>query len=218
MTEIYSLSVNFPNGLLDSQLRDEVNTTIITKTCEGVSTVGDEVKLFFNANLDAGEKNQLDTLISNYVVVQPPSVVTSDFFAMGNPLLLFETYQLNNFTVVKLQDNYPTGFTKIGGLMNYFNPVSGVFLNSGNPSIFLYNISLFSTSANNNTDVKIRVCDENNNAVFGSDNRLNANGDVWAFMGNGGILTNTTPVKYSLSVDTNDFVCDLTVKFLQILC
>lgn len=217
--EHYSLSSNFPSGLYNSQLKDEINGTFTTVICERIDTVDDDVQIVFNLELDIGEKSQLNDIILNYVPIKPPSIIKEDFYGFNNILNVVEVYQLNNYTLTSGSLQYPTGFTKINGLMDYFNPTTGIFnCTSDSPCVFLYNINIRSNSSNGNEQIKIRLQNSSNQTIFGNDNNLTQGSECWSFMGSGGVLTSADFIKYGLQVDTANMDCDITLRFLQLFC
>lgn len=71
----YTLSGNFPSGLDNSALKNEIDTdVIITKNCTGINTSGDNVSIMFDMSLDAGEQTELNNVITNYVYAPPKDV------------------------------------------------------------------------------------------------------------------------------------------------
>ncbi len=73
MTEVYSKSVDFPNGLRSGQLAIEIQEdSSITTTLLRIDTNGDVVDIIFQSAISAPEKTALDTLIANYVVGPVP--------------------------------------------------------------------------------------------------------------------------------------------------
>lgn len=216
-TEVYSLSADFGGTLYNDMFQDTINEVIMTKTCDVINTINDQVDIVFNEVLDVDEKTQLDNLVSNYVPSTPIYTNVADFFKFDDIYQVFETYELNNFNVVKNQWNYPTNWNKLNGSMDNFDKTTGIF-NSKTTCIYLYNISVRADTANANTDLKITLQNNLNQPIFGTDQRLNQNGECWAFVGTGGILTPNDQIKFALNVDTNDFVCDLVCKFLLLFC
>lgn len=71
-TYIFSLSTNFPNNLLaPRQLMVEIQSQItITKTCLGISRIGDEVSIMFEDVLSTDEQVVLTTIVAAHQGVE----------------------------------------------------------------------------------------------------------------------------------------------------
>ena len=214
----YSLSVNFQNGLYNNQLNDEINETIIDKICLCVDTNDDTVIIKFNLDLNEIDIEELNQVVSNYVPTAPLKMVNSDYFCMDHPELLFEVYHKANFTVLPSVVNYLDDFIKVVGQSNLFNNVTGIFTGPEKPTVMLYNISIKSNSNTDNTLLKIRMCNNSNVSLFGN-NSVITQGDYFGVLGSGGLMTSSDIFKYSLETDgLQDMICDITLKFIKILC
>lgn len=79
MTEIYSKSVDFPNGIapgqFDSEIRNDIN---ITTTLEYVDVTGDVVSVVFVSSISGAEKSALDNLVSNHIPADTNAIITSE--------------------------------------------------------------------------------------------------------------------------------------------
>lgn len=74
MTEIYSLSTNFPSGLNEFQLKTEILANLsISIPCTDVGRDGDVVNVTFSSPISPAEKTVLDLIISNYVFIAIPA-------------------------------------------------------------------------------------------------------------------------------------------------
>jgi len=76
--ERYSRSTDFPNGLDESQLDNEIRTNSnITTTLLGISTDGDNVDIIFQSTISALEKTELETMIiPNHIPKTPKEPIT----------------------------------------------------------------------------------------------------------------------------------------------
>ena len=68
MTETYSLSSDFSNGLNPEQLRSEINSDNgIVPLCVTISNTGDVVNIIFDNGLSNDEKTTLSTLVGSHM-------------------------------------------------------------------------------------------------------------------------------------------------------
>jgi hypothetical protein len=214
----YSKSVDFPSGLFPSVFQASINANgLIVPNCEFINVIDDDVQICFNAALSGAEQTELNNMVTNYVVTPPTDIFEADKFKVADLMPLFCKYELTGLNLTAGVKTYPTNFTKVSGDLAGFDAVTGEFTTTQN-CIYLYNININSASANNNTDLKIRLEDDLGNVLFGQDSRLNQVGNCYAFMGTGGILTPADTIKYSLQVDTNNFTCNLEVRYLMLFC
>ncbi len=73
MTEVYSKSVDFPNGLTAGQLASEINEdSSITTTLLRIDGDGDVVIIIFQSTISAPEKTALDAVVAAHVVGPVP--------------------------------------------------------------------------------------------------------------------------------------------------
>lgn len=69
MTETYSITVNFPFGLNETQLKEIILSDL--PTCTDVSRTDNLVNIFFTSQISPSEKVILDNIIFNYTYVAP---------------------------------------------------------------------------------------------------------------------------------------------------
>lgn len=213
----FSLAVDFPNGLLNHMLQTAINDNgMIAPNCVKIDTVGDVVRIEFDAALSPTESVELDDMVANYVYEIPAdSPVTGPIFQMSNVLDNFETWALNGLTLSSGVVTPIANMTKTSGNLGSFD---GSIIVPEENGIYLYNVLICSPDANGNTDLKIRVIDGNtSDVVFGTDQRLNQIGNCYAFLGNGQYILTTTPLSFTLEVDTNNFTCDIVFKLLKFM-
>ena len=99
MSQIYSLSTNFPNGLNEYQLKQTIlGNTGITETCLDVGRAGDVVTITFSSTLSSNEITVLNNIISTYSYVAP--LVAPNLYLSNN--LIQST--INNSTFTYLAD------------------------------------------------------------------------------------------------------------------
>lgn len=114
-TENYLLSVNFPSGLNNIQLLNEINDNgIIIKQCNNVRTDNDNVYIDFDDNLLIAEKTELDSLISSYNYNDGSSRI-SHYSITNKAMTINNETLLDNWSVVS-NSNYVI-----------VDPVTGIF-------------------------------------------------------------------------------------------
>lgn len=124
MTETYSKSVDFPNGIAPGQLTDEINNDpSITTTLLRIDIEGDVVDIIFVSNISPSEKTALDSVVANHVPFPSNAITNIDGF-----IDLTTTLADGNSIIISASD-----------------PVGGINMNAGN------GISIDSGAASNFT-------------------------------------------------------------------
>jgi len=104
---LYSLSLDFPNGLYTEQLQELLNYNL-NNIVQSIQTNGDDVVIYFTVELSQGQIDIVESIVDDYVPVEPYDDPT-------------EIYTKIDLTLTQGQPNYFTGFTKINGNTTSFD-------------------------------------------------------------------------------------------------
>lgn len=72
----YSLSLNFPNGIMLDLLQAQIlQDSVIGVSCSKITLTGNDVAITFVSALNTAQKTELDNLIANYINPTSPAIV-----------------------------------------------------------------------------------------------------------------------------------------------
>ena len=110
MTETYSLSSDFPDGLDSSKLEIQIRDSSITINLVGISSCEDVVDITFESSLDPGDKTILDGIVAAHEP-DPPSAREYVKLSVNGTCSQTE-YEL--LYVFAINDKYPITINDIG--------------------------------------------------------------------------------------------------------
>lgn len=168
-TEIYSLSNDFNNKLLNHHLIDDINNnTTILKVCLDVSTEGDEVHIKFDDVLTTEEKTELNNIVTNYVYDYDGDIYINVVKNMDFPAGILTQY-----------DNWDS----LSGKLKGFDKTTGIFT-IPEDGIYTFGLSLLFDGLNN-IDAVTRLYDPNLNYTWliSSDRIKSINGESGFIIG-----------------------------------
>jgi hypothetical protein len=157
--EVYSLSVDFPGGLNSGQLLNEilVDPAITPAVCDRVDTDDDQVLIYFDLVLTAGEKTALDTLVSNYVYVANLTILSEDIFRFSHIEINSLRMQKIGFITTGATTQTLGNFTTNSGTLGDWDNGTGTF-SIAEDGVYSFNCFIGANTANN-TKIKVRFFD-----------------------------------------------------------
>lgn len=94
--ETYSKTSNFPNGIVEDQLEDEIiENGTLSHNVLYINTYNDNVNIFFDGTLSTPDKNTLDIIVSNHNYIekkQPRGIISKT--------LVEKNYDETNYSLI----------------------------------------------------------------------------------------------------------------------
>lgn len=102
MTEVYSINLNFPSGINESQLKNEIlSNASINIACIDVGRVGNVVNIVFTSAISTSQKTILNSIVSKHIPVPVP--MNADLYISDN--LIKSNISNTTFTFLGNQPN-----------------------------------------------------------------------------------------------------------------
>ena len=156
----YSISADFPDGLVNHDLLEQLNDSSIAKNCIDVRTIDDLVEIEFDATLDSGEITTMDNIIQNYTYTWPLSIINAD-------QITYNDYNSKFFTVNIMDLNFTASTPMVldnwiltSGQLIGFDTINGVM--TFDAGMYMWGMNII-TQTGNNDNVSLRLFNPDTN-------------------------------------------------------
>ena len=216
--EVYSISIDFPNGINEYQLMTEMNEA--TLGCTNVITDEDDCLIYFDSVV---LKENVDIVVAAHFP-QAPSLgvevtsITSDEYLLSSPLnVLYSAERTNLALTVNIEHDITGVWAPIQGNLTGFDTSTGyyTFPTSG---IYFMNLDIETVSTNLlNNAIHIKIRDSQDNIISGESKILRISNTTYARLAHGAFFTAGTSIRYTVEVNSANLTIDAKFSILKFM-
>lgn len=157
----YSLTNDFPNGLVNSDLKEEINNSTITPICTSVNTMNDNVNINFDMTLSSSELTTLNNIIQNYVYEAPMKTLNVDEINYNDYGTKYFTVMIQNLSFIGGTSIKLENWTHTSGWLPGFDTTLGEM--TFDDGMYMWGMNII-TQTGNNDHVNLRLFTPSTNA------------------------------------------------------